>query len=101
MDGAVSGDAHPAGYAHLIIVINQSGRVIAEEVSGNLISGHVNHNGKFYYSCRSYTAGTLGGIPPADEVKVYDLKDAILGGISDPPPLLTSTDPVFLHSACD
>jgi hypothetical protein len=94
------GDAHPAPFAHLVTVLNQSGQLIAGEFSQNLVSGHVNRNGKFYYSCRSSTSGPYGGVPPADSVAVYDLRNGFVTG-PNTVPLVTSTDPTFVRSECN
>lgn len=94
------GDAHPAPFVHLVTVLNQSGQLIAGEFSPNLVSGHVNRNGKFYYSCRSSITGSYGGVPPADSVAVYDLKNGFVTGLTTVP-LLTSTDPTFVRSVCN
>jgi hypothetical protein len=94
------GDAHPAPFAHLVTVLNQSGQLIAGEFSQNLVSGHVNRNGKFYYSCRSSNFNQYGGVPPADSVAVYDLRNGFVTSSNDAP-LLTSTDPSFVRSVCN
>jgi len=94
------GEAHPAPFAHLVNVFNQDGQIIAGEFSENLVSGHVNRNGKFYYSCRATNFDAYGGIPPADSVAVYDLKKGLVSG-TNTVPVTTSTDPTFVRSVCD
>jgi hypothetical protein len=94
------GNANPSGFVHLVAIFNQSGQIIAEENSSALVSGHVNRNGKFYYSCRSSTSDSGGGVPPADSVAVFDLKKG-LASRSNTVPVVTSKDPKFVRSVCN
>lgn len=94
------GDAHPAPFVHLVAIFNQSGEIIAEENSEVLVSGHVNRNGKFYYSCRSSTSDSFGGVPPADSVAVFDLKKGLASRTNTVPELI-SKDPTFVRSICN
>jgi len=100
VDDFLIGDAHPAPFAHLVDIFNQSGQIIAGEFSENLVSGHVNRNGKFYYSCRSSNFDQYGGVPPANSVAVYDLRKGFVSG-SNTVPLVTSKDPTFVRSICN
>lgn len=94
------GNANPSGGVHLVAIFNQSGQIIADENSSFLVSGHVNRNGKFYYSCRSSNSDSSGGVPPADSVAVFDLKKG-LASRSNTIPVFTSKDPKFVRSVCN
>jgi hypothetical protein len=83
-----------------IHVIDESGE---ERVSdpgsnaSNLVSGHIDPAGEFYYSCRDLAESYGGVLGPANAVAVYRLDRHVT---ESTPPLLTSTDPVFVQSVC-
>jgi hypothetical protein len=95
LDNLIIEDAHPAGFAHLIAVLDQSGAVLKQEINEFLVSVRVKNNGNFYYSCRSATGGPYGGVPPATSAVVFDLKKSVST------PVVTATDPTFVRSVCD
>jgi hypothetical protein len=95
LDNFIIEDTHPAPFAHVESVVDQSGRLIRSEMSQFLISARVNSNGNFYYSCRSSTATAYGGAPPPNQVLVFDLRK------SAAEPVTRSNDPVFVRSICN
>jgi hypothetical protein len=79
---------------------DRSGQEVVDDVGTdgmNLISGHIDPEGKFYYSCRNLSA-TYPGEAPANAVAVYKLDRSVT---LDSTPFLTSTDPVFVQSECN
>jgi hypothetical protein len=63
----------------------------------NLIAGHIDPGGMFYYSCRNLSA-TYPGEGPANAVAIFKLDKSVT---DETIPLLTSTDPVFVQSECN
>jgi hypothetical protein len=83
-----------------IHILDRSGQEVVEDVGTdgmNLISGHIDPEGKFYYSCRNLSA-TYPGEGPANAVAVFKLDRFVT---LDTTPFLTSTDPVFVQSECN
>jgi hypothetical protein len=64
----------------------------------NVVSGHFDPNGQFYYSCRyvSPTSPTVNG--PANTVVIYDLTKGVVNRST--PRMETSTDPIYVQSIC-
>jgi hypothetical protein len=87
-------------YGLWVHILDRSGQEVVQD-SGtdgmNLISGHIDPEGKFYYSCRNISA-TYPGEGPANSVAVYKLDRLVT---LDSTPFLTSTDPVFVQSECN
>lgn len=82
-------------------ILNRSGEEVVSDAGSNgdnLVSAHIDPNGKFYYSCRIIPQTYYGETGPANAVAVYDLDSSVAVGS---PPLLTSTDPVFVQSECN
>jgi len=80
-----------------VYVLDQAGKELVYDYGtngSNLISAHIDPNGKFYYSCR-YIGSPPNG--PANSVAVYKLDNLVTPST---PPLLTSTDSVFVQSEC-
>jgi hypothetical protein len=83
-----------------IHILDRSGQEVVEDVGTdgmNLISGHIDPEGKFYYSCRNLSA-TYPGEGPANAVAVFKLDRFVT---LETTPFLTSTDPVFVQSECN
>jgi hypothetical protein len=79
-------------------ILNESGQVLMFDNGSNgdnLVSAHLDPNGKFYYSCRYISPSYATG--PANAVAVFTLDKSVTEGS---PPLFTSTDPVFVQSEC-
>ncbi|MGO9994342.1 MAG: hypothetical protein ACLPTF_17755 [Steroidobacteraceae bacterium] len=79
-------------------VVDESGQLVVDDGGTflpplEIISGHIDPNGKFYYSCRY--VGAPYSIGPANTVAVYELP------FNFATPLVTSTDPVFVQSKCN
>jgi hypothetical protein len=102
LDNFVIADTYPFAYLHWVTVFTQSGEEIVldqgSDFGGDLVSGHIDSNGRFYYSCRSAVSYVFGGQPPATTVVVYDLRNSAV--VYNTEPLATSTDPVFVGSIC-
>jgi|SRR5450631_794056 hypothetical protein len=90
---------YPAETLYVHILDHQGQEIVSDFGSNgeNLIAGHIDPGGKFYYSCRNLSA-TYPVEGPANAVAVYNL-DKIVS--EDSPPFLTSTDPVFVQSECN
>jgi hypothetical protein len=90
---------YPIGWLW-VHILNESGQELVSD-SGtngvNLVSAHIDPNGKFYYSCRYISPSYPYANGPANAVAVYTLDKFVTEGSS---PLLTSTDPVFVQSEC-
>jgi hypothetical protein len=87
-------------YGLWVHILDRSGQevVVDSGTDGmNLISGHVDPEGKFYYSCRNLSA-TYPSQGPANAVAVYKLDRRVT---LDTTPFLTSTDPDFVQSECN
>ena len=83
-----------------IYVINESGEELVADAGSNgsnLVSGHVDPEGGFYYSCRYLAKSYTGVLGRANAVAVYKLDRRVT---ETTPPLLTSIDPVFVESEC-
>jgi hypothetical protein len=81
-------------------VIDQSGTelVTDEGTNGsNVVSGHIDPAGGFYYSCRDLSQSHGSPLGAANAVAVYRLDRHVT---ETTPPLLTSTDPTFVQSVC-
>lgn len=93
---------YPATPEELFVyVLDQSGQELVYDIGtngSNLVSAHIDPNGKFYYSCRYIASSYTGVNGPANAVAVYRLNTSVT---VDTPPLLTSTDPVFVQSECN
>jgi len=84
-------------YVH---ILDHKGQEIVTDFGSNgedLIAGHIDPGGKFYYSCRNLSA-TYPGEGPANAVAVFKLDTAVT---DETTPLLTSVDPVFVQSECN
>ena len=101
VDNYVIENIFPSG-SLWVKVVTQAGQEVVYDQGSNsadLVSGHIDQNGKFYYSCR-FISPTFGARGPANTVVVYDLKDD--GFVShSSTPLFTSTDPTFVRSICN
>jgi hypothetical protein len=83
-----------------VYVLDQAGKTALFDAGSNgdnLVSAHVDPNGQFYYSCRYIAASYTGVNGPANSVSVFSLARPVT---YDTPPLVTSTDPVFVQSIC-
>jgi hypothetical protein len=84
-----------------IHILNQSGQEVVTDFGSNgsnLVSGHIDPEGKFYYSCRFISPSFTGVGGPANAVAIFKLDKAVT---DETIPLLTSTDPVFVQSECN
>ena len=84
-------------YVH---ILDHNGQEIVSDFGSdgeNLVAGHIDPGGKFYYSCRKLSA-TYPGEGPADAVAIFKLDQSVTDETS---PLLTSTDPIFVQSECN
>jgi hypothetical protein len=94
-------DTYPNFVALRVYAIDSDGNELVDDAGSDdydLVAGHIDPTGKFYYSCRDLAgvAGSPGGA--ANAVAVYKVDKATLSGA---PPLVTVTDPVFVQSQCD
>ena len=83
-------------YVH---ILDRKGQEIVSDFGSNgenLIAGHIDPGGKFYYSCRNLSAA-YSGEGPANAVSIFKLDEHVT---DETIPLLTSTDPVFVQSEC-
>jgi hypothetical protein len=84
-------------YVH---ILDHKGQEIVSDFGSNgenLIAGHIDPEGKLYYSCRNLSA-THPGQGPANAVAIFKLDQSVT---DETIPLLTSSDPVFVQSQCD
>jgi hypothetical protein len=89
------------GGSLFVTVLTQSGQQVVSDTGtdGDLVAGHIDQNGKFYYSCRDVVEMSGGPLGPANTVVVYDLKAS--GSVTpETTPIATSTDPAFVQSIC-
>jgi hypothetical protein len=83
-------------YVH---ILDRNGQEIVSDFGSNgenLIAGHIDPRGEFYYSCRNLSA-TYPGEGPANAVSIFKLDESVT---DETVPLLTSTDPVFVQREC-
>jgi hypothetical protein len=90
---------HPAEALYVHILDHKGQEIVSDFGSDgeNLVAGHIDPGGKFYYSCRNLSA-TYPGEGPADAVAIFKLDQSVTDETS---PLLTSTDPIFVQSECN
>jgi hypothetical protein len=90
---------YPAEALYVHILDHKGQEIVSDFGSDgeNLVAGHIDPGGKFYYSCRNLSA-TYPGEGPADAVAIFKLDQSVTDETS---PLLTSTDPVFVQSECN
>jgi hypothetical protein len=90
---------YPAEALYVHILDHKGQEIVSDFGSDgeNLVAGHIDPGGKFYYSCRNLSA-TYPGEGPADAVAIYKLDQSVTDETS---PLLTSTDPIFVQSECN
>ena len=84
-----------------IHILNQSGQEVVTDFGSNgsnLVSGHIDPEGKFYYSCRFISPSFTGVGGPANAVAIFKLDKSVT---DETIPMLTSTDPVFVQSECN
>ena len=84
-----------------IHILDQSGREVVSDFGSNgrnLVSGHIDPEGTFYYSCRFISPSFTGVGGPANAVAIFKLDKSVT---DETMPLLTSTDPVFVQSECN
>jgi len=89
---------YPAEALYVHILDHKGQEIVSDFGSNgeNLIAGHIDPGGKFYYSCRNLSA-TYPGEGPANAVSIFKLDEHVT---DETIPLLTSTDPVFVQSEC-
>jgi|SRR3984957_185793 len=89
---------YPAEALYVHILDHKGQEIVSDFGSNgeNLIAGHIDPGGKFYYSCRNLSA-TYPGEGPANAVSIFELDENVT---DETIPLLTSTDPVFVQSEC-
>jgi hypothetical protein len=89
---------YPAEALYVHILDHKGQEIVSDFGSNgeNLIAGHIDPSGKFYYSCRNLAA-TYPGEGPANAVSIFELDEYVT---DETIPLLTSTDPVFVQSEC-
>ena len=91
---------YPDSFDLYINVVDEAGKQLVYDPGSNgsnVVSGHVDPNGRFYYSCRYLSSSYGPPRHPANAVAVYKLDKSVN---EYTPPLLTSTDPVFVSSEC-
>jgi hypothetical protein len=90
---------YPAEALYVHILDHKGQEIVSDFGSDgeNLVAGHIDPGGKFYYSCRNLSA-TYPGEGPADAVAIFKLDQSVTDETS---PLLTSTDPIFVQSECN
>ena len=89
---------YPAEALYVHILDHKGQEIVSDFGSNgeNLIAGHIDPGGQFYYSCRNLSA-TYPGEGPANAVSIFELDEYVT---DETIPLLTSTDPVFVQSEC-
>jgi hypothetical protein len=89
---------YPAEALYVHILDHKGQEIVSDFGSNgeNLIAGHIDPGGKFYYSCRNLSA-TYPGEGPANAVSIFELDENVT---DETIPLITSTDPVFVQSEC-
>ena len=89
---------YPAEALYVHILDSKGQEIVSDFGSNgeNLIAGHIDPGGKFYYSCRNLSAA-YPGEGPANAVSIFKLDEHVT---DETIPLLTSTDPVFVQSEC-
>jgi len=68
-----------------VVIYNEWGEEVVSD-GGYQITGHIDPEGRFYYSCS----------PIGPQVAVYNVPQT-----TGQPPVVTSTDPVFFQSKCN
>lgn len=89
---------YPAEALYVHILDHKGQEIVSDFGSNgeNLMAGHIDPGGKFYYSCRNLSA-TYPGEGPANAVSIFELDENVT---DETIPLITSTDPVFVQSEC-
>jgi hypothetical protein len=96
LDGYLVENTYP-GVGLWVNILTQSGQEVVFDAGSNgddLVSGHIDPTGKFYYSCRDVSSSPTVPAAPANTVLVFNLDR------SATTPLLTSIDPTFVQGIC-
>lgn len=90
---------YPAEVLYVHILDHKGQEIVSDFGSDgqDLIAGHIDPGGQFYYSCRNLAASRPGE-GPANAVAIFKLDKHVT---DETIPLLTSTDPVFVQSECN